>query len=409
MPEGQTAIVGTLTASGVIEKVGAGTLSLCAGVDTAARLVVREGAVVRAERPDVATNCELAKGASLHFDPSDSNLVRTSVYNGTNFVWSLLDPSGSVSARNEFETWDMHNLPVQDNSSCNGLHTINFGPMVCGFSSTFGMQMSLTRNMTNVRSVYFVLGSQEGGGNPLGYRVGSANLSYGSIPWYQRDFSRGVTDDDSLKMGALWGGNTCDAVQNGEIWIDGVRKERVSDYVPNGSYELVELHTTAGCQFNALGNGYGNYVHGGFCLGEIVVYERPLTDREKVATRNYLLKKWFGKTDGELAPLPAKPAAQPIACAIGKVVIDTDAEIVQMGGMSVTVPVGVEVEVRNLPMDGTPVAVLSADAVTDIRNFKTAHLSGCELPPGKYVKFEFSGGVLSARLAPVPGIILIVE
>ena len=409
VPEGQTAIVGTLTASGVVEKVGAGTLSLCNGVDTAAQLVVREGAVVRAEQPDVATNCELAKGASLHFDPSDSNLVRTSAYNGTNFVWSLLDSSGSVSARNEFETWDMHNLPVDDNSSCNGLHTINFGPMVCGYSSTFGMRMSLTRNMTNVRSVYFVLGSQEGGGNPLGYKTGSSNLGYGSIPWYQKDFSRGVSDDDSLKTWALWGGNTCDAVQNGEMWIDGVRKDHVSDYVPNGSYELVELHTAAGCQFNAIGNGYANYVHGGFCLGEIVVYERPLTEREKVATRNYLLKKWFGKSDSELAPLPAKPAVQPLACSVGKVVIDADAAVVQMSGMSVSFPANVEVEARNLPMDGTPVSVLSAALFSDIRNLKRASINGLNLPTGRRVCFEIADSVLTARLGFDPGFTVIIK
>lgn len=410
VPEGQTAIVGTLTASGVVEKVGTGTLSLCAGVDTAARLVVREGAVVRAEQPDVATNCELAKGASLHFDPSNSNLVRTAVLNGTNFVWSILDPSGSVSARNEFESWDMHNLPVDDDSSCNGLHTINFGPMVCGHSSTIGMRMGLTRNMTNVRSVYFVLGSQEGGGNPLGYKTGAPNVSYGAIPWYQKDFSRGVSeDDDSLKTYALWGGNACGAVRNGEIWIDGVRKERVSDYVPNGSYELVELHTTAGCQFNALGNGYANYVHGGFCLGEIVVYERPLTEREKVATRNYLLKKWFNKTDGELAPLPAKPAVQPLACAVGKVVIDADAAAIQMSGMSVAFPADVEVEVRNLPMDGTPVAVMSAESISGIRNLRHASIDGLELSPGRRVCFEIANGVLFASLGSDPGFKVIIK
>ena len=410
VPEGQTAIVGTLAASGVVEKVGSGTLSLFAGVDTATRLVVREGAVVRAEQPDVATNCELAKGASLHFDPSNSNLVRTSVLNGTNFVWSLLDPSGSVSARNEFYTWDMHNLPVDDDSSCNGLHTINFGPMVCGHSTTTGMRMSLTRNMTNVRSVYFVLGSQAGGGNPLGYNTGSQNLSYGSIPWYQKDFSRGVTEsDDSLKTFALWGGNTCAAVQNGEMWIDGVRKEHVSDYVPNGSYELVELHTTAGCQFNAIGNGYGGYVHGGFCLGEIVVYERPLTEREKVATRNYLLKKWFNKSDGELAPLPAKPTTQPLACSVGKVVIDADAAVVQMSGMSVTFPADVEVVASNLPMDGTPVPVLSAASISGIRNLRHASVDGLELPPGRRVCFEIEDGVLTARFGSDPGFKIILR
>jgi autotransporter-associated beta strand protein len=39
-------------------------------------------------------------------------------------------------------------------------------------------------------------------------------------------------------------------------------------------------------------------------MAELIVYERELTEREKVATRNYLLMKWFGKNDGELDPVP---------------------------------------------------------------------------------------------------------
>ena len=141
----------------------------------------------------------------------------------------------------------------------------------------------------------------------------------------------------------------------------------------------------------------------GFCLGEILVYERPLTEREKVATRNYLLKKWFNKADGELAPLPTKPAVPPLACAVGKVVIDADATAIQMSGMSVSFPVDVEVEVRNLPMDGTPVAVMSAESISGIRNLRHASVDGLDLLPGRRVCYEVSNGILFARLGSDPG------
>ena len=399
VPEGQTAIIGTLAASGTVEKVGGGMLLVRNDVDTATRLVLREGTVGRADPPDVATNCELAKGASLHLDPSNSNLVRTVVHGGTNFIWSILDPSGSVSAYNQFTTWDLSSVPVEDGSSCNGLRTVNFGPMHCGYS-TSGMRMILTRNMANVRSVYFILGSQEGGGNPIGYKTDQGNVSYGSIPWFQKDFSRGVTEggDESLKTKALWAGNACEAVRNGEVWIDGVKKERVSDYIPNGAYELVELHTTAGCQFNALGNGFSNYVRGGLRLGEIVAYERELTEREKVATRNYLLKKWRGKTDGELAALPAAPAKAPMSYALDRIVVDGAALPVSHGDAVIAITGSVAVDVANMPMDGSEVAVLTAGAINGLVNLRTAALTGQPIPEGYKLRCAFRDGTLYAKV-----------
>ena len=397
VPEGQSAIIGTLAASGTVEKVGGGTLLVRNGVDTAARLVLHEGAVGRADPPDVATNCELAKGASLHFDPSDTNLVRTAVHGGTNFVWTLLDPGGSVSARNSFTTWDLSALPVDDGSSCNGLRTINFGPMHCSYSKT-GMRMGLTRNMANVRAVYFILGSQEGGGNPIGYLLSQGNVSYGAQPWYQKDFCRGVTEtDDSLKTWPLWSGNACEAVRNGELWVDGVQKAQVKDYIPNGAYELVELHTTAGCQFNALGNGFSNYVRGGMRLGEIVVYERELTAREKVATRNYLLKKWRGRTDGELAALPAAPAKEPIAYALDRISVDGSALPAAHGDAVLAIAANVTVDVADMPLDGSEVAVLTAGAVDGLANLRTATMAGDRIPDGKRLSFAFRNGTLYAR------------
>lgn len=402
VPEGQVATIGTLTVEGAAVKTGAGTLRICNG-ENVGGLVVREGGVEHVDGPDVSTNCELAKGPSLHFDPSDAHLVRTSLLNGTNYVWTLLDPAGRVSGHEPFYTWspDCHRFPFMDGSECNGLPTVNFGEQLAGYHRNKGKRLRLSRRMLNTRAVYFILGSQSGGGNPLGYSSDSTVL--GAKDWTRLDFFRDWGDD--LSNSPLWR-NSAEAVRSGELYIDGVRKENVDDYIPNGGYELVELHTTAGCEFDALGCGSANYIFGGMKLGEIVVYERPLTEREKVATRNYLLKKWFGKADGELVPLPAKPAVQPLACTVGKVIVDADAAVVQMRGMSVVFPDDVEVEIRNLPIDGTPVEVLSAESALGVRNLKTAATTWPGIPLGKYVMFDFIEGVLSARLLPIPGFIL---
>lgn len=50
--------------------------------------------------------------------------------------------------------------------------------------------------------------------------------------------------------------------------------------------------------------GVGNddhYVKGGFLLGELITYSRELTDRERVDTETYLLRKWTDKEHSEYA------------------------------------------------------------------------------------------------------------
>ena len=112
VPEGETATIGHLSISGTAYKTGKGTLRIHRSTYTETRLVVREGEVVRGDLSDVGSKCEIAKEPTVHFDPSQSWMVRTHANGGTNFVWTLMDSQGLVSATDSMQTWNLPQRPV---------------------------------------------------------------------------------------------------------------------------------------------------------------------------------------------------------------------------------------------------------------------------------------------------------
>jgi hypothetical protein len=403
VPEGETATVRRLSTEGRVVKTGAGTLRIKESDNTALNLVVAEGTVTQADDADVESNQEIAAEPSLHFDPSAEWSVRKRTYNGTNFVWTLMDSRGLVSATEMMQDWELDKRPFIDDEKCNGLATVNFGPMICGFNSDEGAYLKLSRNITNVRSVYFILGSQEGGGNPLGCHstfmtLGCGPDGAGELGGRRLDFHRGYTDgNDALKTMELFN-SAAPAVKAGELYIDGVKKN-VSEYIPNGSYELVELHLPAGCQFNAIGNGFESYVHGGFRLGEIIVFERELTERERTATRNFLLKKWRGKTDDELAALPEKPVAAPIGYAFAELSADFLSGGRDIPDAVIGIPSGVKINIKNLPelAEGQMTLILSAAGFEGANNLRSAVFTGETIPNGGKISLRIINNSLYAK------------
>ena len=315
--EGATLTVGSLATDGPAVKTGAGTLAIVSGADLAGGLEVRGGRLATVSGPDVASACEVASNPSLRLDASDESsmlFVVTSESGATNFIWNWADTSHRIAALQSNEQGSLAKKPylnAESDALCNGLPTIDFGVQHDGWDNGTGTtearSLGLSRTLTNIRSVYMVYGSQAGGGQPLGC-VSRANihaniegLQFASF--WSKDFLRAAL---SLTQEVPLFSASSPNVKNGELWINGERQERVDQWIPSGGYDLVELHTAGGCMANALGHGFGDYVQGGFRLGEIIVFERPLSEREKTATRNYLLKKWFGKPDAELAALPSK-------------------------------------------------------------------------------------------------------
>lgn len=318
VPEGVTAKVDALKTDGRAVKTGKGILAVVKGGSLVGGIEIREGGLSVAEGPDVASNCEVAVNPALHLDASDKAslcFLDGETHEGLSYIWNWQDKSGRIAALLSDASINKGRRPYLNTNTvdlCNGLPTVDFGVMNSSWnngSSGEARFLGLSRVMMNIRSVYMVYGSQEGGGQPLGQRhcegiEGDAFTVYEPYD-FLRTLSETMTRDEALRS-PLYGTSASSNVKNGELWINGVKQSAVTDWVPSGGYDLVELHTAGGCMADALASGRNFYMHGGCRLGEVIIFERTLSDREKTATRNYLLKKWFAKRDAELADLPVR-------------------------------------------------------------------------------------------------------
>ena len=310
VPAGETLHIGKLTARARLEKTGAGSLVVGAGSDTSGVIVHKGDLKVASVSPDVTDQCELAADDSFHLDAN--SLSRIEFMRGhadTKTVAYWNDENFRNCAYQMTSTSDLRRNPTLTTAAeLNGKPVVDFGTYVDTTDHGVSRFMFMEKPLDSVRSIYMVIGTDgEGrnGGNPIGmfYRENDVHSDWGI-----GDFARSQTK--AVKFETPWFSAANSNVKNGEIFINGERKT-FETALPNGGYQLVEVHTCAGAVFSEIGRNLYYYDMGGFTLGELVVYERELTEREKIATRNYLMKKWFGTKDEDLTPLPEKPVIDP--------------------------------------------------------------------------------------------------
>ena len=286
VPAGQTNRILKLDARAPLVKTGGGTLEIGPG-SVATNLMVREGAVRAASSGAAVTNeCQLAAGAAFHLDSSKPDSLELVNVNGTNFVRSWHSPNGLMAYQGTASRrpW----LNTEASALLNGMPVVDFGLYSGSSTSKAGCyHMAFAKGFDSVCSAFIVRGSQEGGGSLLGE---NAQVS---------DYCRhgGMSGGLSIPIIA----NPSAAVKNGDFYLDGV-KTNCQRALPTGGYEIVDVHPVSGTHVSALALYKSSYMMGGQRIAEIVLYERPLSEREKVATRNYLVRKWF--PDRELQPLP---------------------------------------------------------------------------------------------------------
>ena len=297
VPAGTTKTIAKLTATGAVIKTGAGKLLLGNGSDLTGGLVVREGSVGRTAGAKVAADTP-ATDPILHLDATKSDTYYSWLQNGTNYVaaWQTADGrSGAYTAETSYgrlpflNTWD----------TLNGHPVIDFGPQVNDWSDSDGAYLNVVPEVRNLRAAYVVYGSQAKGGQIFGSRIDETG-----------DMAR--FESPTLDTGLF--NAACNDFLRGDIYTNGVliANDQNHRFKATGGYQLIEVHPASGMRFNTLASGAKrNYLHGGNRMGEVIVYERPLSEREKVATRNYLLKKWFPETP--LAELPDEPEVEPLA------------------------------------------------------------------------------------------------
>lgn len=286
--------VKTLSLRANLVKSGAGDLCVENLTNFYGTITVKGGSVRRVEPYDPATCCELAPGPSMHLDASDAATIITRPQNGTNFVSHITSRDGRNAALQTSvgdQPWMLPDLTL------NGRQIVDFGTY--GETKATGARhMKLAHAMDAIRSVFLVWGTQNGGGHVLGNHTPSQwdNSAPQGVPY------------DFMAYGA---GNpqkmfyTGTGASKGDIFTNGVRVAW-GDLRSSG-YWLMEVHPKCPLYASALCMDRGSNKNlGGQRLAELVVYERPLSEREKVATRNYLMKKWFN-VEPDPEKFPAKP------------------------------------------------------------------------------------------------------
>lgn len=309
------AVIGALAGTGTLVKEGAGALRIDDVDAFGGALGIREGQVELAAR-DVPDALTPAAAPCLRIDSSEAESYEfiPGTMDGTNYLACVRDLSGHGNA---FMPSERHNagvapfLNADADARLNGRPVFDFGP------AGSGRWLAFRDAVDTVRAAYVVIGSQAGGGFLLGSSGGN------NYDFHRHDPS---SNDDPLDVKVknmsnpsnyvfmLWNRHVVNNDQNpGDTFIDG--KKVTWQTGLNGGYQLVEVHTPFAAHASAFAcdRGWYAYRSGGQRLAEVVLYDRVLNERERMATRNYLMGKWFNRAP---QPLPEEEGDAPYVRAV---------------------------------------------------------------------------------------------
>ena len=296
IPEGVTVKVRSLVCNAKLEKRGNGTLEVDATSNIAesgiaVNFVLRSGAFRFVTTDDVVEDASAPAGDPLfHFDATDSATL-------------TVNDSGKVSRWREVGTSARANELIAGTSPAyvadafgEGLPGVDFvdGNKVA-LNDYSGANLYFARPLDSIRTYYAVVANLDRGGFFLGV-VGQNDANW-TDDRDLLDFSRNGTMNYFLSQSGNYA-----MVVNAPKFIDG--ESATSTTVVDEKPHLIEIHALGNAYASAVARNAIGHWTGGITIGEMIAYDRPLTDREKAATRNYLQKKWFGKSEFE--PLPAK-------------------------------------------------------------------------------------------------------
>ena len=285
--EGKTVRFGSV--AGPFTKTGAGTAVLGWG-DAGAEIHVAEGAVEAGE-----VSAPPPRGLSAWLDATAAASLTT---NEAGVVSNWADRRGGTFAAVQHPG---HQLPVWTTNALNGLPVLDFGRMAESNVEGDDRMMAFSSPRTEIRTVFWVIGSKNGGG----FLLGDSQVLDGTKRHFHRGGNLGLTAD-----APLWGGMGQDkgVVRAGETWVNGVAVDGTKTGL-GGAYDLVgwrisETDDAAGASAGAtwLASCYAadknaNYrLNGGQELGELLIYTNRLTDAERDAATAYLARKWFPQT-----------------------------------------------------------------------------------------------------------------
>ncbi|MDD3544635.1 MAG: hypothetical protein PHG96_04660 [Kiritimatiellae bacterium] len=307
---GRTVRIGKLVAEGELVKTGAGALEIeTTSFFNAGKITISDGSAEVVGVRDVESATAYAPGATMHLDATDlkSLNMRLRAADNETVLDNWYDKNRGVGIWRPSAEQSRSPRFVQDVIG-EGLHVVDFGKFgsSSAYAPTFGGTWAyLDRPLHSMRSIYVVTGNQGGGGWLFGNRKDGVVNDLDQI-----DFHSAFTEISPGKYlysgdAGLFQGYPSQNVFSGNIYTNGVNFGSMANPVATNCYFLLELHPSAGVSGGqvALDRNLTSRI-GGFSVGEMIVYERELSAREKVATRNYLMQKWFG---AEPEALPAAP------------------------------------------------------------------------------------------------------
>ena len=309
---GATVRVGKLTAEGAFAVKGGGRLEVeNAFFDPAGLTVEDESRIFLVKKTNSSQLAKVAEGASMHLDANDTSSMV--LFNEGNSVYArswndkagrnLAIAVGNTTVRNSTTAPSLVDGEVYGVS---GRKFLDFGGYESGKSMNFLKPMHGVRVAYIVRVSTCVSGTRGLAGGVLLGENGSYSDSF--------DFAcAGNNNGHPAKPFALEA-HSVTKLPGFVVYTNGVKVASPGAlfYSPDlgGIPEvkpvvLYELHLPAGAHVSALAGAKNNKkLSGCQALGEVILYERELSESEILQTRNYLMKKWFGKCDEELAPLP---------------------------------------------------------------------------------------------------------
>lgn len=285
-----------------LAKTGLGTLEVGSVDSSSGGTLELHGGTFAVAADGVTETCQMAKGAAFHLDATASNTLHGTEQDGVRYISCWHDTGFRNSAWNTQETTS---LPWVTTASADlaGLSGTGLAAVDFGGTNPEKRWMNFGRSLDSIRAVFVVWRPNTEKSPLLGSSSASAETTNGNV----LDFARNTSNGGLFAThGSLW------PVRSGKIYRNGV--SITADTVIELVWQLTEVypaapaHASGLCCDRASETSYGQSGSGGSRLAEVILYERDLTERERVATRNYLRRKWFG-SDSEPLPEDDRPAA----------------------------------------------------------------------------------------------------
>ena len=304
---GENLVIDELSGEGAVTKSGAGELYIAAASDAAADLVIAGGTVtLRSESASDVS--DLPSGAVIHLD---ATTIAETVKDGDS-VTSWASRNGGLACSGQKPTGGRYPV-LKRGIPRDGLAMVDFGPV--SLSSAMNANSgAMTFTRQNDLKSLFMVQNTSGGGLPLFGENGS--YSYGGLlrgGWYTRysnkvsgyDPTSPFTASDSLVGQDYNGGLGYDKASRmscARVWLNGELVDQSTTGFTGGD-DLLSFVSYIDISANTIGVLTGHMtMYGGGKLGEYIVYDRALNDRDAKKVEAYLRKKWFNADTAGYTP-----------------------------------------------------------------------------------------------------------